>query len=284
MSRSASPPRACVIGHPIRHSRSPLIHGHWLSAYGLQGSYDKVDVAPGDLAAFLRAMPEQGYVGCNVTVPHKEAAFALVDAATDRARMLGAVNTLWFERGRLHGDNTDVLGFLSHADASVPHWDREVGCALVLGAGGAARGVVAGLLERGVGRVVVANRTSARAAALAAQFDSRVEPHGWDGLRPLLGAADLLVNTTSLGMQGQPPLAVDLSPMKPDAIVDDIVYVPLETDLLRQARQHGLRTIDGLGMLLHQAAPGFEHWFGRRPEVTPALRALIEADILGHSR
>jgi shikimate dehydrogenase len=281
MSSSARPRRACVIGYPIKQSRSPLIHGHWLATYGLEGSYDKVEVAPADLAGFIRSMPDRSYVGCNVTVPHKEAAFALVDEATERAQSLGAVNTLWFEEGRLHGDNTDILGFLAHADASVPRWDREVGCAVVLGAGGAARGVVAGLLSRGIRRVAVVNRTPARAAALAAQCGSGVEAQAWEALPALLGEADLLVNTTSLGMQGQPPLEIDLSAMKPGGIVDDIVYVPLETDLLKQAREHGLRRIDGLGMLLHQAVPGFAHWFGRLPGVTPALRAIIEADILG---
>jgi shikimate dehydrogenase len=274
-------PRACVIGYPIKHSRSPLIHGHWLATYGLQGSYEKIEVAPADLATFLRAMPAQGIVGCNVTVPHKEAAYAFVDEATERARQLRAVNTLWFENGRLHGDNTDILGFLAHADASAPRWDRETGCAVVLGAGGAARGIAAGLLSRGIPRIAVVNRTYERAAALAAQFDRSVEPHGWENLPTLLRDGDMLVNTTSLGMQGQPTLDIDLSPMRPGAIVDDIVYVPLETALLRQARSKGLRTIDGLGMLLHQAVPGFEHWFGRRPEVTPALRAIIETDIQG---
>jgi shikimate dehydrogenase len=279
-----SAPRACVIGHPIGHSRSPLIHGHWLAELGLPGSYARVDVAPEALPAFLAAVRAGDYVGCNVTVPHKETAFALVDVATDRARAMQAVNTLWMENGRLHGDNTDILGFLAHADATLPGWHERVGRAVVLGAGGAARGIVAALLERGVGQVLVVNRTQGRAEALAGLFGPAVRGAGWDTLPSLLPSADLLVNTTSLGMQGQPPLAVDLAPLKPGAIVDDIVYVPLETDLLGQARRAGHPVIDGLGMLLHQAVTGFEHWFGRRPRVTPTLRAILEGDILGTAR
>lgn len=278
---NADVPRACVIGHPIRHSRSPLIHGHWLAELGLPGSYGKVDVPPEALQAFMAGLRVGDYVGCNVTVPHKEAAFALVDVATARARAMHAVNTLWMEGGRLHGDNTDILGFLAHADATLPGWHRRVRKAVVLGAGGAARGIVAALLERGVHEVIIVNRTAGRAEALAAWFGSPARGAAWESLPTLLPEADMLVNTTSLGMQGQPPLTLDLAPLKPGAIVDDIVYVPLETDLLRAARRGGHPVIDGLGMLLHQAVAGFEHWFGRRPCVTPALRAIVEADILG---
>lgn len=276
---TATEPRACVIGYPIRHSRSPVIHGHWLAELGLPGSYGMVEVHPEGLATFLRGLSGQGYVGCNVTVPHKEAAYRLLDEATDRARTLQAVNTLWLQDGRLHGDNTDVAGFLANLDEDAPGWDGARGTAVVLGAGGAARAVVAALGSRGFERIVVVNRSPGRAQELVRWFGGGGVAAGWDDLPAHLPAATLLVNTTSLGMQGQPDLAIDLSPLPPDAVVNDIVYVPLDTGLLRQAHRRGLRTVGGLGMLLHQAVPGFEHWFGRRPRVTPALRARIEADI-----
>jgi shikimate dehydrogenase len=272
-------PRACVIGFPIRHSRSPLIHGYWLAELGIPGSYGMVEVVPGTLSAFLRDLPGQGYVGCNVTVPHKETAYRLLDGATDRARALRAVNTIWLEDGRLQGDNTDIEGFLANLDQEAPGWDASRGTAIVLGAGGAARAVVFGLGSRGFRRIVVVNRNLERARELANWFGRAAVPAGWEDLPALLPDADLLVNTTSLGMQGQPELQLDLAPLKPGAVVSDIVYVPLETGLLRQARARGHRVVDGLGMLLHQAVPGFAHWFGRRPSVTPELRARIVADI-----
>lgn len=278
---SAPAPRACVIGYPIRHSRSPLIHGSWLARYGLEGSYDKLEVRPEELPAFLRGMRAQGIVGCNVTVPHKEAAFALVDGATERARRMEAVNTLWFDGDRLLGDNTDIEGFLANLDTSAPGWDRALGDVVVLGAGGAARGIVSGLLERHARRIHVVNRTPERAGALARRLGPPVEAARWEDLSRLLAGADLLVNTTAAGMEGKPALDVDLATLKRGALVHDIVYVPLETGLLRQARERGHPVVDGLGMLLHQAVPGFEHWFGVRPEVTPALRTLIVADIEG---
>lgn len=278
---SSTAPRACVIGTPIRHSRSPLIHGSWLRLYGLPGSYDKVEVRPEDLAAFLRDMRGQGYVGCNVTVPHKEAAFALVDGATERARRMEAVNTLWFEGDRLLGDNTDIQGFLANLDASAPGWDRDLGEVVVLGAGGAARGIVSGLLERGPRQIHVVNRTLERAEALARHLGGPVEAVAWADGPLVLAGANLLVNTTAAGMEGKPSLDIDIAALRAGALVHDIVYVPLETGLLRQARERGHPAVDGLGMLLHQAVPGFEHWFGVRPEVTPELRALIVADIEG---
>jgi shikimate dehydrogenase len=271
------PPRAFVVGHPIRHSRSPLIHGHWLREHGLAGSYERVDRAPAAFEAFIRGFAAEGFRGGNVTIPHKEAAFRLADVATERARRLEAANTLWIEDGRLHADNTDVLGFIANLDQELGGWSART--ALVLGAGGAARGAVAGLLERGVERVVVANRTDGKARELSAFEPSRIEPIAWSDVPDRLGEADLLVNTTSLGMAGQPPLGVDLAPLPAHAIVADIVYVPLETPLLAEARMRGLRAVDGLGMLLHQAVPGFARWFGVTPAVTPELRRLIEADI-----
>jgi shikimate dehydrogenase len=274
-------PKAFVIGHPIAHSRSPLIHGHWLATLGLPGSYERIDVPPADLPAFIRGFGERGYAGGNVTIPHKEAAFELVDETTDVARRLGAVNTLWTEPdGRIVGHNTDGAGFTAGlADAVGPNWTEEVETALVVGAGGAARAIVAGLLDSGIGRILVANRTRERAIPLCAFAPDRITAVALAETGSVLGEADLLVNTTSLGMKGEPPLAVDLGGLREGAIVADIVYVPLETPLLADARRRGLRTADGLGMLLHQAVPGFQAWFGARPLVTPELRALLEADV-----
>lgn len=272
-------PRACIVGWPAKHSRSPLIHGYWLKTLGLPGSYGVEEVAPGDMMGFLRTLQARGYVGCNVTVPHKETAYRTVEVLTDRARALQAVNTVWIERGVLHGDNTDIVGFLASLDAGAPGWDRKAAQAVVLGAGGASRAIVAGLLDRGVELVTVVNRTRDRAEALAESFGRRVQAVGWESVGQILPSADLLVNTTSLGMKGQPPLDIDLDGLKESAVVTDIVYVPLETALLAQARSRGHQVVDGLGMLLHQAAAGFEHWFGRRPEVTPELRQVIVDDL-----
>jgi shikimate dehydrogenase len=272
--------RAFVIGHPVAHSRSPLIHGYWLRRHGIDGAYERVDVSPEAFPAFLNGLADQGYRGGNVTIPHKEAAYRIAGALTDRARRLEAVNTLWLEGGRLHGDNTDILGYVAHLDQTLgAGWEQGIDCALVLGAGGAARAVAAGLLDRGIGRVVVANRTLARAEELVGLAPQRVAAVPWSEIEAHLPRASLLVNTTSLGMAGQPTLDLDLRAMGPDAVVSDIVYVPLETPLLAAARGRGLRTVDGLGMLLHQAVPGFERWFGVRPEVTAELRDIVVADI-----
>jgi shikimate dehydrogenase len=275
--------RACVIGYPIEHSRSPLIHGYWLKEAGIDGSYGRVSVAPEDFAAFAGDLAAQGLVGANVTVPHKEAAFALAEVEDPAARRLGAVNTLWLQDGVLKGANTDVEGFLANLDAGAPGWDRDLGRAVVLGAGGAARAVLYGLQQRGVAEIILANRTFERAEALAARFGAPLKACAWSDLPQALAGARLLVNTTSLGMAGQPALELDLSPLDHGALVTDIVYVPLETPLLTLARARGHRVVDGLGMLLYQAVPGFERWFGVRPEVTPGLRALIEADIRAKS-
>jgi shikimate dehydrogenase len=272
-------PKAFVVGHPIEHSRSPLIHRHWLAEHGLEGSYERVDAAPEEFEAFFRGFAEKSFRGGNVTLPHKEAAFRLADAATERARRLEAANTLWIEDGRVHADNTDVAGFIANLDQELGAWSART--ALVLGAGGAARGVVAGLLERGISRIAIANRTDGKARDLAIFEPTRIEPIAWSEIPARLAEADLLVNTTSLGMRGQPPLEIDLALLHSDAIVTDIVYVPLETPLLAQAKARRLRTVDGLGMLLHQAVPGFARWFGVTPKVTPRLRALVEVDIKG---
>ena len=273
-------PRCFVIGHPIAHSRSPLIHGEWLREHRLPGSYERIDVAPAELPAFIARLREGEFAGGNVTVPHKEAVMALVDEISDAGRAVGAVNTLWREGGRIIADNSDVGGFLAHLDATVPGWQDRVDTVLVLGAGGAARGICYGLKSRGVARILVVNRSPDRAAELVAALGHPLEAGDWAKRDSLVGEADLIVNTTALGMQGKPPLEIDLAALRPGTIVDDIVYVPLKTTLLAEAERRGGVPVDGLGMLLHQAVPGFARWFGVTPQVTPALRFLIEADIL----
>jgi shikimate dehydrogenase len=275
------PPRCFVIGHPVAHSRSPLIHGRWLAEHGLDGSYERIDVDPAQLPRFVDRLRAGEFTGGNVTVPHKEAVLPLLDEVSEAARAIGAVNTLWHEDGRLCGDNTDVSGFLAHLDASVPGWDRRARTALVLGAGGAARGIAFGLRARGLNRIIIVNRSRDRAVELATVLGPVLEAADWAARAEIVGSADLIVNTTALGMHGQPPLDLDLAGLRPGTIVDDIVYVPLTTPLLREAKRRGGIPVDGLGMLLHQAVPGFARWFGVTPKVTPALRALLEADILG---
>jgi shikimate dehydrogenase len=269
----------CVIGWPVEHSRSPLIHNYWIGQLGLAAEYRREAVPPERFAAFVFSLAERGYVGANVTVPHKEAALALADA-DERATAVGAVNTLWLEDRNLRATNTDVEGFINNLDASVPAWDRGLETAAVLGAGGAARAVVAGLLERGIERISVFNRNFERAVALRAQFGDQVHPLRWEEKNGLLADTGLLVNATSLGMSGQPGLDISLSRLRLSAVVADIVYAPIDTPLLVAAKERGLRTVDGLGMLLHQAVGGFERWFGIRPQVTEALRALVTADLM----
>jgi shikimate dehydrogenase len=271
--------KACVVGWPIAHSRSPIIHNFWLTHLGLAGSYESVAVTPPDFAAFAHDLAANGFVGANVTIPHKQTAFEVCGKVTPTAASLGAVNTLWLEHGALCGDNTDVAGFLAALDEEAPGWDTASGPAVVLGAGGAARAVVHALRHRGK-RVLLVNRTKARAESLAADAGAGVEVYDWARLPSALEGASLLVNTTSLGMKGHPALDIDLAPLPPHAVVNDIVYFPLETALLRAAKSRGLRTVSGVGMLLHQAAPGFERWFGVRPSVTPELRRLVEVDVL----
>jgi shikimate dehydrogenase len=271
------PRAACLIGWPAAHSRSPLIHHYWLRTLGIEGGYNIEAVPPEGFAEFVLHLSTHGFVGANVTIPHKERALAL-SLPDERARAVGAANTLWYEGSELRSTNTDIEGFINNLDACAPGWDK-VTEALVLGAGGASRAVVFGLLERGIARVHLANRSIERAQALADQFGARVHPVAWDAVAALLPRAELLVNTTSLGMHGQPALEIDAGELPAHAVVADLVYVPLQTPLLEAARARGLKTADGLGMLLHQAVRGFELWFGQRPEVTPALRALVEADL-----
>jgi shikimate dehydrogenase len=269
---------ACVIGWPVEHSRSPLIHDYWLKHYGIAGEYRRELVPAEEFAAFARSLAARGYVGANVTVPHKEVAFALSEP-DEKARAVGAVNTLWLEGGVLYSTNTDVGGFLDNLDACAPHWDRGADKTVVLGAGGAARAVIHGLLMRGMERIVVANRTISRAETLGRIFGARVQVAHWDEVDAALDDTALLVNTTTLGMQGQPDLTVDVARLPGHAIVADIVYVPVLTPLLAAAKARDLRTADGLGMLLHQAVRGFALWFGKIPQVTTELRALLEADL-----
>jgi shikimate dehydrogenase len=273
-------PRCFVIGHPIAHSRSPMIHRAWLGRYGLAGSYDAIDVAPADIETFMARLRGGEFAGGNVTLPHKEAVMPYVDETTPAGLAVGAINTLWTEGGRVLGDNTDVTGFLRHLEASAPGWAARTETALVLGAGGAAKGICYGLIQRGIQRVVIVNRSRERAEELAAALGAGVIAADWTHAAAAVAAADLIVNSTALGMHGKPPLDLDLSRLKPGTIVYDIVYVPLETRLLAEARQRGAIPVDGLGMLLHQAVPGFARWFGVTPEVTTELRAPIEADIL----
>lgn len=269
---------ACVIGWPAGHSRSPLIHNYWIKQHGLTAEYRREAVPPEKFAEFLACWGELGYVGANVTLPHKEAALRL-SAPDDRAEAVGAANTLWLEGGELRSTNTDVEGFLENLDAAAPGWDSGLQSAIVLGAGGAARAVVFALLQRGAERVYVANRTFEKAEAFRARFGERVHPLRWGAVNGILAGVQLLANATSLGMAGQPALDINVADLPPSAVVADIVYVPLETPLLATAKKRGLRTADGLGMLLHQAVRGFSLWFGVKPEVTAELRALVEADL-----
>jgi len=270
--------RAFVAGHPIGHSRSPLIHGHWLAELGIDGSYEALDIAPAEFPSFLAGLPASGWAGGNVTIPHKEAAFAAVSRHDAAAEAIGAVNTLWCEDGELAGGNTDAYGFAANLDEQTPGW-RDGTRALVIGAGGASRAIIFALLEAGFTHVDLANRTVARAEALADRFGPAIHAVALGTLGDMAANANLIVNTTALGMAGQPPLELDFAAARDDAIAADIVYAPLITPFLADARARGLRTADGLGMLLHQAVPGFERWFGARPTVTAALRRTIVEDL-----
>lgn len=271
-------PLAGVIGDPIAHSLSPRLHGHWLKRYGLKGHYVPLHVTHQNLADVLRIMPEMGFVGVNITIPHKEFVLSLATQVSDRAALIGAANTLTFlNNGQIQADNTDGIGFLSNIRQNLPGWTAATGPALVLGAGGAAKAIVSALINDGAPKVTVVNRTRLRADALKDQFGARVETQDWTRIPDVVGDVALIVNTTSLGMEGQSPLTIDLSRLTPPTVVTDIVYKPLETELLATARQMGCETVDGLGMLLHQAVPGFERWFGYTPMVDDDLRAAVLA-------
>ncbi len=269
-------PLAGVIGSPIAHSRSPALHGYWLQRYGLKGFYIPMDVAQADLGRVLQTLPLMGFVGLNVTIPHKETVLALADIVTDRAALIGAANTLIFRKdGSIHADNTDGAGFIANLRQNAPHWQPQAGPAAVFGAGGAARAVIAALIEVGVPEIRLANRTRARAEALRADFGAKVVVHDWVQAGNMLEAVATVVNTTALGMVGKPDFRVPLDALDRHAVVTDLVYTPLKTALLIEAEELGCTVVDGLGMLLHQAAPGFERWFGQRPEVDEATRQAV---------
>ncbi|MEK9968625.1 MAG: shikimate dehydrogenase [Ferrovibrio sp.] len=273
-------PRAGVIGWPVDHSRSPKLHGFWLQQYGISGRYDRLPVPPEEVGAFLEALPkEPGFRGVNVTIPNKVAVLPYLAEIDPVARRIGAVNTIVVRAdGSLHGSNTDAFGFLASLRADAPKmWRAANGPAVVLGAGGASRAIIVALLDAGTPELWLANRSRDRAEALAAEFGNRVFVTDWDERAAALAGANTLVNTTSLGMAGQPQLELPLDDLPQDALVNDIVYTPLETDLLARARARGNPVVDGLGMLLHQGRPGFEAWFGVAPAVTPELRAAVLA-------
>ncbi|MDO6964722.1 shikimate dehydrogenase [Rhizobium alvei] len=283
-SRETLLTKAFVTGFPVKHSRSPKIHNHWLKEFGIAGDYSAVEVAPDDFAAFIAGVKSgaSGFSGGNVTIPHKEKAFQLADQPDELALELGAANTLYRRDGQLFATNTDGYGFLANLDDRAPGWDSTKRQALVLGAGGASRAIIQALRDRGFAEIHVINRTHVKAQELADRFGERVHAAGMDALSERLSGADLFVNTTSLGMDESDAPDIDFSIMASGALVTDIVYVPLETPFLAKAKEQGLRTADGLGMLLHQAVPGFELWFGKRPIVTEELRSLILADIGAH--
>lgn len=269
-------PLAGVIGNPIEHSLSPRLHGHWLRTMGLAGHYIPMRVEQDDLETVIRTLPKAGFVGLNVTIPHKEAVLKMADIVTDRAALIGAANTLIFrDDGKIHADNTDGYGFTQNLRQSAPEWAPETGPAAVFGAGGAARAILASLIELGVPEIRLSNRTRARADALRAEFGARIVVYDWVKAGNMLDDAVTVVNTSSLGMTGKPEFRVPLDGLKAGAVVNDLVYSPLKTDFLQQAEDAGCHVVDGLGMLLHQAVPGFERWFGTRPVVDDALRHAV---------
>ena len=272
-------PLAGVIGFPVTHSKSPRLHGYWLQRYGIKGHYLPMEVAPDDLETVVRALPKAGFVGCNITTPHKEAVLALADIVTDRAALIGAANTLIFRRdGRIHADNTDGYGFTANLRQNAPQWQPASGPAAVIGAGGATRAIIASLLEVGVPEIRLSNRTKARAEALRTEFGAKVIVQDWSQAGNMMDGAMTVVNTSSLGMVGKPEFRVPLDALSPRAVVTDLVYAPLRTRLLIEAEANGCTVVDGLGMLLHQAVPGFERWFGKKPEVDQATRDAVLAE------
>lgn len=276
MTELAKIPLAGVIGHPIAHSRSPALHGFWLRRYGVKGYYIPMDVAPADLEATLRHLPKIGFVGLNVTIPHKEAVLKIADVITDRAALIGAANTLIFRKdGKIHADNTDGAGFIANLRQNAPDWVPAAGPAAVFGAGGAARAVVAALIEVGVPEIRISNRSRPRAEALRADFGAKLVVYDWVQAANMLEGAATVINTTSLGMAGKPEFRVPLDALEPGAVVNDLVYNPLKTQFLQEAEARGAVTVDGLGMLLHQAAPGFERWFGPNPAVDDETRQAV---------
>jgi shikimate dehydrogenase len=269
--------KAAVIGWPISHSKSPLIHGYWIKQFAINGSYEPIALNVEDFVSGIHNLVAQGYRGCNITIPHKETALDMADSISDRAKAIGAANTLVFKDGKIHADNTDGIGFINNLKQGAPHWKASNGTALVLGAGGAARAIIYALLQEGAPKIIIANRTVEKAEKLAGFFGDMVSVTSMDKVTGIFGETHTIVNTTALGMTGQPELVIDLSNLPKTALVTDIVYNPLKTALLKQAEDLGLETVDGLGMLLHQAVPGFEAWFGVRPTVDKVLRRIVLA-------
>ena len=269
-------PLAGVIGSPIAHSKSPALHTHWLKTLGIAGHYIPIDVAQEDLEHIIKTLPKMGFVGVNVTVPYKEKVMDFADLVTDRAALIGSANTLIFRKdGKIHADNTDSYGFIQNLRQKAPDWDPKAGPAAILGAGGAARAVIAALVEVGVPEILISNRTKARAEKLKADFGKRLRVVDWVQAENMIEEAATVINTTSLGMVGKPPLRVPLDGLQKGTLVTDLVYAPLMTHLLNEANEAGCVTVDGLGMLLHQAVPAFERWFGVRPQVTDETRAAV---------
>ncbi len=271
--------KACVIGYPIAHSRSPLIHNYWLKTYGIEGLYEKREVRPEDLKDFLTNLKSHGYVGCNVTIPHKEAALPLIPVLDDVARKTGSLNTIYFEDGVLKATSTDGEGFYQNLMTTIPKLDLTGKTAIIIGAGGSSRAIIERLLRAGLGELKIVNRTLAKAEELAQLFGPKLKALAPERFGSESKTAALVVNCTSLGMKGQLPLEIELSALPDDAVVADLVYVPLKTELLDRAESRGLRIVGGLGMLLHQATVGFEKWFGQRPEVTDELYHLVAKDV-----
>ncbi len=269
-------PRAAVIGNPISHSLSPTLHSYWLKRYGIEGEYTALKVTEDALETTLRDLPGQGFIGANVTIPHKVHVMQFADQITDRATLIGAANTLIFKNdGRIFADNTDGYGFMANLRQGAPEWDPKAGPAAIFGAGGAARAIIVALADAGVPEIIIANRTRAKAEALRADFGARVSVVDWVQADKMLEDANTVINTTSLGMVGAQDFKVSLDALSPRAVVTDIVYNPLQTPFLQSAAEKGCTTVDGLGMLLHQGVPGFERWFGQRPEVDEATRRAV---------
>ena len=270
-----------VCGYPVAHSRSPLVHNYWLQKYQISGGYEKIAISPENFPNFLKSFQQLGFIGGNITLPHKETAFTNIDILDEAAKKIGAVNTLWIENGELAGGNTDAYGFTANLDDKVPGWDKNSDrkAVMIVGAGGASRAIMYGLLQRGFSRIFLANRTIEKAEHLAMEFGPHINPVPLGAVHPHLDSIELLINTTSLGMHADDEFPFSIDALPKTALVTDIVYTPVNTGLLKSAKARGYKTIDGLGMLLHQAAPGFQQWFGVKPEVTAKLRKIVEADI-----
>jgi shikimate dehydrogenase len=273
--------KACVIGWPISHSRSPIIHNHWIAQHRLDAVYERIPVSPENLESFLRSMADNGYAGCNVTIPHKERAFAIVNHVDDTAIRIGSINTIWLHDGNLHATSTDGMGFCTNVEQTVTGFSFRDSIVTMIGAGGSSRPIINEMLNRGAAEITLANRTLARAEDVQKVFGAKVRAIALENLDTALPRTDLLINTTSIGLGSDTEFPADINLLPDNAIVADIVYVPLETALLKKAKARGLRTVGGLGMLLHQAVSGFEKWFGITPQVTPELFALVAADITG---